>query len=714
MIDHTRSEQDILDELEALCASPGYQHLIAGLAMENNFLVFEGDVTGDVMMQMKGHDRLIRNEIQLLISLMVKSQIHDVVPSPIDMTALYNETQRLLAELHDSMKPQFVVDGEIDHEALDAFGTGKFLREPIFYGGEAAFMIQYLDLAKARYQKDEQWFIDNKGVSVNQCCDLSYALLDLLHDHLSEFRQQDHDPDQFTCLPIFQFSIDELVERTECDHQIVKAFVDAFASPPIPFNDGYRAMNDFSISNAQPFIMMPNGHYVLYDMFTLAESFYESPIFWLRDDKTYRSTAEKHRGDFTEEFSADRLQSVFGNQRIYTNVNILDETGNRAGEIDVLVVFADRAIILQAKSKTLTMKARGGDNDAIQADFKAAVQHAYDQGYDCAKYIQDETYRLVSEDNTPLPFRRNFAEIFVGCIVADNYPMLAMQVRQFLKYEVTDVIRAPYVFDVFYLDALCEFLDTPLHFLNFMYRRSLYVEKVASIREFEVLAYHLKYNLYFKEGEFDWIDLGEDFGADLDASFHVRRQGWPGERTPDGLLTRFADKPIGYLLAAIGECDQDGMIDLGYHLLEKSEDALGEVNDGLVHAVRRISETRKTFTISFGTKERGGLTVLLSYMPYNLKHEYLLAHCEMYKYKERADKWFGLAIAMTTGRPFEFGGYIQHPWEYDSKMEEIVRQHVAKPKVRRIEMSDYPWHKVGRNDPCPCGSGKKFKKCCRL
>jgi preprotein translocase subunit SecA len=21
------------------------------------------------------------------------------------------------------------------------------------------------------------------------------------------------------------------------------------------------------------------------------------------------------------------------------------------------------------------------------------------------------------------------------------------------------------------------------------------------------------------------------------------------------------------------------------------------------------------------------------------------------------------------------------------------------------------WEKTGRNDPCPCGSGKKFKKC---
>lgn len=24
------------------------------------------------------------------------------------------------------------------------------------------------------------------------------------------------------------------------------------------------------------------------------------------------------------------------------------------------------------------------------------------------------------------------------------------------------------------------------------------------------------------------------------------------------------------------------------------------------------------------------------------------------------------------------------------------------------------WPKTRRNDPCPCGSGKKYKKCCRL
>jgi uncharacterized protein YecA (UPF0149 family) len=30
-----------------------------------------------------------------------------------------------------------------------------------------------------------------------------------------------------------------------------------------------------------------------------------------------------------------------------------------------------------------------------------------------------------------------------------------------------------------------------------------------------------------------------------------------------------------------------------------------------------------------------------------------------------------------------------------------------KPKTIRLEKP-----KVGRNDPCPCGSGKKYKKCC--
>ena len=42
-----------------------------------------------------------------------------------------------------------------------------------------------------------------------------------------------------------------------------------------------------------------------------------------------------------------------------------------------------------------------------------------------------------------------------------------------------------------------------------------------------------------------------------------------------------------------------------------------------------------------------------------------------------------------------------------SKTLGIIEEDIEKPQLDGIDLS-----KVGRNDPCPCGSGKKFKKCC--
>jgi preprotein translocase subunit SecA len=42
-----------------------------------------------------------------------------------------------------------------------------------------------------------------------------------------------------------------------------------------------------------------------------------------------------------------------------------------------------------------------------------------------------------------------------------------------------------------------------------------------------------------------------------------------------------------------------------------------------------------------------------------------------------------------------------------SKTLGIIEEEVEKPSLEGIDLS-----KIGRNDPCPCGSGKKFKKCC--
>ena len=57
--------------------------------------------------------------------------------------------------------------------------------------------------------------------------------------------------------------------------------------------------------------------------------------------------------------------------------------------------------------------------------------------------------------------------------------------------------------------------------------------------------------------------------------------------------------------------------------------------------------------------------------------------------------------------------FVKNGWKYTiglepEKPEDItdleILLHPTKPKIAE--------KKVGRNEPCPCGSGKKYKKCC--
>jgi preprotein translocase subunit SecA len=46
------------------------------------------------------------------------------------------------------------------------------------------------------------------------------------------------------------------------------------------------------------------------------------------------------------------------------------------------------------------------------------------------------------------------------------------------------------------------------------------------------------------------------------------------------------------------------------------------------------------------------------------------------------------------------------------KAADVPKARPPVPPVRRLTLPGKPKQKVGRNDRCPCGSGKKFKNCC--
>jgi preprotein translocase subunit SecA len=54
---------------------------------------------------------------------------------------------------------------------------------------------------------------------------------------------------------------------------------------------------------------------------------------------------------------------------------------------------------------------------------------------------------------------------------------------------------------------------------------------------------------------------------------------------------------------------------------------------------------------------------------------------------------------------------MQHPGETPEGEVEDAARPSARPQPRVVQPVVRQGPKIGRNDPCPCGSGQKFKKC---
>ncbi|MFR4479412.1 YchJ family metal-binding protein [Fusobacterium sp.] len=96
------------------------------------------------------------------------------------------------------------------------------------------------------------------------------------------------------------------------------------------------------------------------------------------------------------------------------------------------------------------------------------------------------------------------------------------------------------------------------------------------------------------------------------------------------------------------------------------------------------------------------------------------AECEKWA---RESQWLGLEILSTTkGGEDDKDGIVEFKATYIENGKTIVhheRSYFVKKngvwfyqKWLPITSTRINENKIGRNDPCPCGSGKKYKKCC--
>ena len=709
------NEQSRFAELEELCSQEGFIHAYSYLCLRDCTFGFHGGLKTEDLSHYTSPERLIKTELSTLHGLILKAGYDTTEISSEKLTQYIESAEQILKGIHDAIKESGMRDFTHDKipTSMESFFSKKdVVREFIFYSAEQAFDFQFATLAVERYKDDAEWLQKNIGFDLEEAYGIYRAINKIANENIQHVTSRDDLlSDEKPHFQFHEINVDNLSRISKQSKEKVIAFLTMFSTRSEDGNASFTSIDDFNIVNAKPIVCVNNKYY-LFQLTVLAQSMYESPIFWMRNDKTYCKFADEHRGNFTEDFTYKKLVSVFGKENVYVNIDIFKNSSEKIGEVDILVKYGSKYLVVQAKSKGMTLSSRKGQVELVKDDFTKGFQNAYDQAIECSNALMQEGVHFKDAAGNSVEFQDIPTACYPICISSESYPSLAFQCRLYLEYEKTEHLKAPYIMDVFFLDILTEFLSDPLFFLSYVDRRTGYHEALMASTEIVLLSMHLKSNLWI-ENDITLMHLDDDIASDLDAAFMVRRMALPGNDTPKGILQTYTSGFLGKLLFKIQRTAEDDLTDLGLTLLKGN----GKFVETLNNAISKIQylTIQNGLSHNFSIQlENAGLTVHTFSGDLESAKNKLIAHVNARKYAFKQNKWFGVLIEAERLGMIISIYKSSFKWEQNDEMDLAVKKlKMNKPVILDSkEMKKKSKVKLGRNDNCLCGSGKKYKKCC--
>ena len=84
-----RAEQDIFDDLAALCIAPGFVHALSWMSLRDNYVMFDGTMDSEALVNSYVSERTIRTEFSTLLGLLIRQPIDLKDPAPADIPVSY-------------------------------------------------------------------------------------------------------------------------------------------------------------------------------------------------------------------------------------------------------------------------------------------------------------------------------------------------------------------------------------------------------------------------------------------------------------------------------------------------------------------------------------------------------------------------------------------------------------------------------------------------
>jgi hypothetical protein len=421
------------------------------------------------------------------------------------------------------------------------------------------------------------------------------------------------------------------------------------------------------------------------------------------------------RGKYLEQTAVEHLAAVLPGATVYRNLtyNVIEAGQTKGVETDAVIMFDHYLFILEAKAGGVTAAAHRGAMPRIKEHLESLIVDAARQGFRTRDYIAtcpQAHFVDASGVAVAIPNLAYFDGAFV--ITPTLTPLAYFATRLPTVCQLADLPRGAWPWSVFLNDlrVASEVFESPAEFVLYLERRLLINEtaNIATPDELDLVMYFLRHGMFFGNKATAEIDpmVLNGYTVDLD-----RYYSFKGGRASSGEKPRF--NISAEMRALVNRIEAEPLAHRTYAavaFLSLDTPTQQRVLSDIVRLGQMMRDDGEEHTL---TLSAGAIGYSVSVIPESssaaaLKR--LHSYRRMKKHQWKMNAWVHLSfIVAPDGTDTVDLSVDTRPWSADPELDKEVAQ-FQRQKVSQAVAAG----KVGRNEPCPCNSGHKFKKCCGI
>lgn len=467
----------------------------------------------------------------------------------------------------------------------------------------------------------------------------------------------------------------------------------------------------------RPFIRL-EGRALCFDMWSLFDNIYRAlQRIICRLEPSYRETWNALQKAATEELPFTYFSKLLPGMRKFDAVNYLWKSGVGKAqwhECDGLIIYDDHLFVIEVKAGAFTYTSPATDLEAHLASLKGLLEAPATQGARFLDYLEsaDEVAIANNERIEVSRIRRaDFRHVTIVAITLDAFTELAARAQHLKSVGINVGTRPVWSLSIDDLRVYADLFDNPLTFLHFVEQRMLAAqnERVDLNDEVDHFGLYLAQNNYAQfASEFaptDKVNFN-GFRTPVDEFYASVAYGETPVLPRQEMPSRIAE-----IVEVLAGSDKSGRSQTASFLLDAGGELRGSLADGI--------ENQLAGNMRLGRQR-----------PLLLSGEQPFSVCTSSPAVPRdATKALEYVRSLVAANGEECRFLMELEYDGDSVLQDIHWQHVSLSgispvsvavahaegqRLKRVRLANArEAGKIGVNSPCPCGSGKKYKKCCR-